>query len=185
MRLSLMLLVPALAFNTSAAHAQSDSMEVPGSVLEFGGRVSHQQLPPQSFLGQASGVSVRENANEIRIELAADVLFDFDKADIRPSAAQALHQAADLIRTHGTSPVCVEGYTDSKGTPDYNQRLSERRANSVHLWLKQKEHLTLLGFMTIGYGASRPVAPNSNPDGSDDPAGRQRNRRVELVLQKR
>jgi outer membrane protein OmpA-like peptidoglycan-associated protein len=55
----------------------------------------------------------------------------------------------------------------------------------VRLWLAQKEHLTSVRFVTAGYGASRPVAPNSNPDGSDDPAGRQRNRRVELVLLKR
>lgn len=180
-----MLLVPALAFNATAANAQSDSMGVPGSVLEFGGGTLDQQLARQSFAGQASGFSVRDNAHETRIALEADVLFDFDKADIRPSAAQALHQAANLIRTHGTSPVRVEGYTDSKGTADYNQRLSERRANSVRLWLAQSEHLTSVAFMTIGYGASRPIAPNSNPDGSDNPAGRHRNRRVELVLQKR
>ena len=169
-----MLLLSALAFHDPAAHAQSDGIEVPGSVLEFGGRVGDQQMTTQSFIGQAPGISVKENAHEIRIELEADVLFDFDKAEIRPSAAQALHQAADLIRTHGTSPVRVEGYTDSKGTADYNQRLSERRANSVRLWLAQKEHLVSVGFVTAGYGASRPVAPNSNPDGSDDPAGRQR-----------
>jgi outer membrane protein OmpA-like peptidoglycan-associated protein len=180
-----MLLLPALASNAPAAHAQSDSIGVPGSVLEFGGKALDQPLATQSFAGQASSISVRESAHEIRIELEADILFDFDKADIRPSAAQALRQAADLIRTHGTSPVRVEGYTDSKGTADYNRRLSERRANSVRLWLAQKEHLTSVGFMTIGYGASRPVVPNSHPDGSDDPAGRQRNRRVELVLQKR
>ena len=179
------LLLSALAFNTPAAHAQSSSVELPGSVLEFGGRAFDQQLATQSFIGQASGISVKENAHEIRIELEADVLFDFDKADIRPSAAQALHQVASLIRTHGTGPVRVEGHTDSRGTADYNQRLSERRANSVGLWLAQKEHLTSLGFTTTGYGARRPVAPNSNPDGSDDPAGRQRNRRVELVLLKR
>jgi outer membrane protein OmpA-like peptidoglycan-associated protein len=180
-----MLLLSALAFNTPAAHAQSSSADLPGSVLDFGGRVVDQQLATQSFIGQAPGIRVRENAHEIRIELEADVLFDFDQADIRPSAAQALHQAAKLIRTHRTSPVRVEGYTDSKGNADYNQRLSERRANAVRIWLAQREHLTSVGFVTAGYGASRPVAPNSNPDGSDDPAGRQRNRRVELVLLKR
>src|ERR1700750_533093 len=141
------LLLSALAFNTPAAHAQSSGVDLPGSVLEFGGRVVDQQLATQSFIGQASGISVKENAHEIRIELEADVLFDFDKADIRPSAAQALHQVASLIRTHGTGPVRVEGHTDSRGTADYNQRLSERRANAVRLWLAQKEHLTSVGFI--------------------------------------
>ena len=90
-----MLLLTALSFNTPAAHAQSGSVEIPGSTLGFGGGVADQQLTRQSFVDQPSGISVRENAYEIRIELEADVLFDFDKADIRPSAARALHQAAN------------------------------------------------------------------------------------------
>src|SRR5690348_6421001 len=158
-----MLLLAAMAFDTPAAHAQSGSAGIPGSALDFGGGIVGQQLTRQSFVDQASGISVKENAHEIRIELEADVLFDFDKADIRPSAAQALHQVASLIRTHGIGPVRVEGHTDSRGTADYNQRLSERRADAVRLWLAQKEHLTSVGFTTTGYGASRPVAPNSNP----------------------
>jgi outer membrane protein OmpA-like peptidoglycan-associated protein len=60
-------------------------MGVPGSVLEFGGETLDQQLATQSFAGQASGFSVRDNAHETRITLEADVLFEFDQADIRPS----------------------------------------------------------------------------------------------------
>ena len=74
-----MLLLSALAFNTPAAHAQSSSADLPGSVLDFGGRVVDQQLATQSFIGQAPGIRVRENAHEIRIELEADVLFDLIK----------------------------------------------------------------------------------------------------------
>jgi hypothetical protein len=73
-----MLLLPSLAFNAPGANAQSDSMGVPGSVLEFGGETLDQQLATQSFAGQASGFSVRDNAHETRITLEADVLFDFD-----------------------------------------------------------------------------------------------------------
>src|SRR5690349_14189799 len=152
----MLLLLAAMAFDTPAAHAQSGSVEIPGSTLGFGGGVVDQQITRQPFVDQASGISVKENAYEIRIELEADILFDFDKADIRPSAARALHQAANLIRIHGTSPVRVEGHTDSKGSADYNQRLSEHRANSVRLWLAQEEHLIRVRFMTTGYGASRP-----------------------------
>ena len=181
MRLSPTLL-PTLALSVSVAHAQPDSVKFPSSVLEF--PVVDLKFGAASLTGQASDLRVQETAAEIRVELSADVLFDFDKADIRPTAAQALHQAADLIRAHSTGFVRVEGHTDSKGNADYNQRLSERRANSVRLWLAQREHLTSVVFVTAGYGARRPVAPNSAPDGSDDPAGRQRNRRVELVLRK-
>jgi len=71
-----MLLLAAMAFDTPAAHAQSGSAGIPGSALDFGGGIVGQQLTRQSFVDQASGISVRENAYEIRIELEADVLFD-------------------------------------------------------------------------------------------------------------
>jgi len=170
-----MLLLSALAFNTPAAHAQSSSADLPGSVLDFGGRVVDQQLATQSFIGQAPGIRVRENAHEIHIELEADVLFDFDQAVIRPSAAQALHQAAKLIRTHRTGPVRVEGYTDSKGNGDYNQRLSERRAHSVGAALMDFG-VDYDRIATSGRGEWEPIASN------DSEWGRARNRRVEIHL---
>jgi outer membrane protein OmpA-like peptidoglycan-associated protein len=141
-------------------------------------------LPGQSVSGSSTGFAVRESATEIRIELAADVLFDFDKATIRPSAEPALKHAAEIIRANGNGPVLVEGYTDAKGNAAYNQNLSERRAAAVKAWLVEREGLKSVTFETRGYGAQRPVAPNARPDGSDDPDGRQRNRRVELVVRK-
>ncbi len=127
---------------------------------------------------------VNETPQEMRLTLAADVLFDFDKATIRPDAAAALHQVAAIIREKSHGTVRIEGHTDAKGTAGYNQRLSERRAASVEGWLVDKEGFTPAGFATQGLGAARPVAPNRKPDGSDDPAGRQRNRRVELIISK-
>jgi outer membrane protein OmpA-like peptidoglycan-associated protein len=131
-------------------------------------------------------LAVKESATEVRIELAADVLFDFDKADIRPKAQEALKQVASLIRERGKlrSPVVIEGHTDGKGSDSYNQKLSDRRAAAVKTWLVQEEGLKDVSFRTQGFGAKRPVAPNTKPDGSDDPDGRQKNRRVEIVLRK-
>ena len=121
----------------------------------------------------------------IRINLSADVLFDFDKADIRQDAASALHQVADIVRDKGKGrAVRVEGHTDGKGSDAYNQKLSERRAQSVKQWLAQKEGLDGAKLAPQGFGARKPVAPNKKPDGSDDPEGRQKNRRVEIVLAK-
>ncbi len=134
--------------------------------------------------GKVQDLQVKEIGQEIHIELAADVLFDFDKADIRPSAQSALHQAAEIIRQHAKSTVRIEGHTDSKGNDAYNQKLSERRANSVKTWLTDKEGLGNVQFATQGFGAKRPVAPNKKPDGSDDPEGRQKNRRVEIIARK-
>lgn len=135
--------------------------------------------------GKVLDVRVKETQTEIRIELAADVLFDFDKAEIRPDAENALKQAAGIVREKAKRGVRVEGHTDSKGSDSYNQTLSERRASSVKDWLVQKEGLRNVRFSTAGFGAKNPVAPNTKPDGSDDPEGRQKNRRVEIVIVKK
>ena len=135
--------------------------------------------------GKVLDLQVKETETEIRIELAADVLFDFDKADIRPDARNALKQAGDIVRDKAKGTVRVEGHTDGKGADSYNQKLSERRANSVKDWLVKKEGLKNVRFTSAGFGAKKPVAPNNKPDGSDDPEGRQKNRRVEIVVGKK
>ena len=134
--------------------------------------------------GKVQDLQVKETGQEIRIELAADVLFDFDKADLRPTAQKTLHQAAGIIQNKAKGAIRIEGHTDSKGNDAYNQKLSERRAASVKAWFIDKEGLGKLQFTTQGFGAKKPVASNTKPDGSDDPDGRQKNRRVEIILKK-
>jgi len=134
--------------------------------------------------GKVQNLKMKETALEVRIELAADVLFDFDKYDILPKAQEALKQAAEVIRERAKGVVHIEGHTDSKGTDTYNQKLSERRVNAVRDWLVNQEGLKNVKFETRGFGAKKPVAPNAKPDGSDDPEGRQKNRRVEIIVKK-
>ena len=135
--------------------------------------------------GKTQDLQVKETAAEIRIELAADVLFDFDKATIKPEAATALHNVAEIIKEKGKGrSVRIDGHTDRKGSDAYNQKLSERRAASVKQWLSKKEGLGQVKMTTQGFGATKPIAPNTKPDGSDNPDGRQKNRRVEIVIQK-
>jgi outer membrane protein OmpA-like peptidoglycan-associated protein len=129
-------------------------------------------------------LTVQESPKELRLYLAADVLFDFDKSTIRPDAVQAMNQAAAIIRVKSKGMVRVEGHTDSKGVASYNVRLSEQRAESVKAWLVSKGTLNAATLVTQGFGSANPVVPNTKPDGSDDPAGRQRNRRVEIVISK-
>jgi outer membrane protein OmpA-like peptidoglycan-associated protein len=128
-------------------------------------------------------LTVQDAPKKMRLFLAADVLFDFDKSTIRPDAAKTLHQVAAIIRAKSKGVVQVEGYTDSKGNAAYNARLSEQRAIAVKEWLASKEALNAQ-MTTQGFGAANPVVPNTKPDGTDDPAGRQRNRRVEIVISK-
>jgi outer membrane protein OmpA-like peptidoglycan-associated protein len=134
--------------------------------------------------GKIEDLKVKETGQEIRIDLAADVLFDFDKADLRPAAQETLKKAADFIRQRAKGTVRIEGHTDSKGNDAYNQKLSELRAASVKAWFTDKEGLGKVQFATQGFGAKKPVASNTKPDGSDDPEGRQKNRRVEIVIKK-
>jgi outer membrane protein OmpA-like peptidoglycan-associated protein len=134
--------------------------------------------------GKVQDIQVKETGSEIRIELAADVLFDFDKADILPRAQSALKQAASVINEKARGTVRIEGHTDAKGNDAYNQKLSERRAAAVKSWLVAKEQVRGVTFATRGFGAKNPVAPNSNEDGSDNPGGRQKNRRVEIIISK-
>lgn len=130
-------------------------------------------------------LAIKETPTEVQIDLNADVLFDFDKADVLPKAEETLKKAADAIRERGPKgSVRVEGHTDAKGDDNYNMKLSLRRAESIRNWLVQKGGLSGVNFTTKGFGETQPVAPNANPDGSDNPAGRAKNRRVTIVMTK-
>jgi outer membrane protein OmpA-like peptidoglycan-associated protein len=136
------------------------------------------------FGGKIESLQVQETDVDVRVDLAADVLFAFDKADLLPKAEETLRQAAAFVkeRNHGGT-VRIEGHTDAKGSESYNQKLSLRRADSVKTWFTA-HGLAGMQFATAGYGATKPIAPNQKPDGSDDPDGRQKNRRVEIVIKK-
>jgi outer membrane protein OmpA-like peptidoglycan-associated protein len=123
-------------------------------------------------------LGAKETGLEVRVELPADVLFDFDKADIRPDAAQALHQLATLIRAYPKGTARLEGHTDSVGVAAYNRKLSDRRAAAVKKWLVEREQIDAKRLSTKGFGATRPVASNATDE------GRQKNRRVEVVINK-
>ena len=152
---------------------------------EHAGRILDLIFKVEDLAGKVESLQVRETETETRIELPADILFDFDKADIRASAAPALKQAAEIIRKGARGTVTVEGHTDAKGSAGYNQKLSQRRSASVQKWLVEREGLRGTRFQSKGFGAERPVAPNAKPNGADDPEGRQKNRRVEIVFGKK
>jgi OOP family OmpA-OmpF porin len=111
------------------------------------------------------------------------VNFDFDKATLRPDGVVILDEAIAILGRYPQLRVEVAGHTDSIGSDQYNQDLSERRARTVYDYLTGHgiDAGRLMG--PNGYGESRPIAPNTNPDGSDNPEGRARNRRSELNVQ--
>ena len=115
----------------------------------------------------------------ISIDLPADVLFDFDKSDLRADAAAPLNKAGELIKSYATAPLTVRGHTDAKGSDAYNDALSLRRAQAVARALHAQ---TGRQAAVQGLGKRQPVAPNTTPDGRDDPVGRQLNRRVQILI---
>ena len=132
---------------------------------------------------KAAGADIKETASEIKISLQGEILFDFDKYNLRPAAESTLTQVAKMIQSYPKARTLIEGYTDSKGSDSYNAKLSDRRAASVKSWLAQ-HGISGSSMQTRGWGAAKPVAPNKHPDGADDPEGRQKNRRVEITIKK-
>src|SRR5258708_24629594 len=132
-----------------------------------------------SQLQQAmTALNAAESDLEIRVNLPADVLFDFDKADIRPDAAKSLAFLATIIRANPKGRTRLEGHTDAVGNGQYNQALSERRAESVKTWLVTKEGLHAAKLVPQGWGKTKPGPP------TDTDANRQKNRRLEAIVEK-
>jgi outer membrane protein OmpA-like peptidoglycan-associated protein len=105
-----------------------------------------------------------------------DVLFDTGKATLKPGAYTTIDRLATVLKQDANRKVLIEGHTDNVGTDEYNQGLSERRAASVQAALFERG-VEASQISTVGKGETTPVA------GNDNPAGRQQNRRVELVFQ--
>jgi outer membrane protein OmpA-like peptidoglycan-associated protein len=119
-------------------------------------------------------LETRETARGLIVNLS-DVLFDVDKATLRPGAREKLARVTGILSAHPDLKIEIEGHTDSTGSEDYNQRLSERRAESVRGYMRE-QGIGQAVVATVGYGKRRPVATNETP------VGRQQNRRVELVV---
>src|SRR5579863_3904124 len=132
------------------------------------------QLRAQLLLQFNAILDTRDTARGLIVNMS-DVLFDTAKFSLRPAAREKLARVAGILSGHPGLRLQVEGYTDSVGGDDYNQQLSENRATSV------RHYLTGAGIPTAsvtskGFGKTEPVASN------DTAAGRQQNRRVELVV---
>jgi outer membrane protein OmpA-like peptidoglycan-associated protein len=123
---------------------------------------------------QGKLINVYRDARGTIISMS-DILFGFDKADITPDLKTSLAKIAGILTVYRDCKVIVEGHTDNVGAPEYNKGLSERRANNVKAFLIE-QGVTADRLSAAGYGEKRPVASNSTS------AGRQKNRRVDLVI---
>lgn len=112
----------------------------------------------------------------------ADVLFEFDEFELTDAATPTLERIADEILAAGDAEVSVEGHTDGVGSDDYNQQLSEDRAQAVATWLVEQGGVDADRITATGYGSSNPVADEQTSSGEDDPEGRALNRRVVISV---
>ena len=119
-------------------------------------------------------LETRETARGLIVSLS-DVLFDTASSNLKPGAREKLARVSGILVSHEGLRLEVEGHTDSVGTDQYNQQLSERRAQSVRAYLVE-QRIAAASIGAAGLGEGHPVATN------DTPAGRQQNRRVELVV---
>jgi outer membrane protein OmpA-like peptidoglycan-associated protein len=124
-----------------------------------------------------SGITVRGNEDYQVYGVEEKVLFDTDKATIKPSAAEALKQiSASITQRYAGKDVRVLGFADARGDKSYNRELSQQRAEAVKNYLITTDKLPADHLSTEAFGESQPVASNATP------AGRQENRRVEIAV---
>lgn len=122
-----------------------------------------------------------EGEEERVLTLAADVLFDYDEADLTSDADDVLDEAAEVLAEAEDETVSIDGYTDSHGEDSYNLELSLDRAQAVEEALDERLTDAGITFEVDGHGSADPVAPNE-VDGEDNPEGREENRRVEIRI---
>ena len=127
-------------------------------------------------------LEARETERGVVVNLP-DVLFEFGKANLTSGARDKTRDIAGVLTNQAQGRrVSIEGHTDSIGSDSANQALSERRADSVAAAL-ENEGVGRERIATKGYGKRYPVAPNRNSDGTDNPSGRTKNRRVEVIIE--
>ena len=143
-----------------------------------GGSIGYYQDKQEAALRaelEGTGVSVVRDGDNITLNMPGNVTFASDSSDLSPAFFDVLNSVGKVLAEFEQTVVEVAGHTDSTGSDSHNQRLSERRANSVSSYLSGQGVIDQR-LITLGMGEARPVADNSST------SGRQINRRVEITM---
>ena len=153
-----------------------------GTAIVNGSTISAKPVPKAGKVGTFPSIDAAKPVQSCGtvITLEDSVLFDFGSSELRGEASTTLTNLATVIKDSKAPKVQIQGHTDSVSDDAFNQKLSEQRAQAVSSALKSDG--VAADLEAVGYGETKPVAPNENPDGSDNPAGRRLNRRVEVFV---
>lgn len=158
--------------NTGATLIGAGIGAVAGAAV--GGYMDHQESILRQEL-QGTGVRVVRVGSDIQLVMPSDITFAVDSSDIKSPFYRALNSVALVLKKYNKTMVKIAGYTDSTGSPEHNQELSERRAQSVATYLAN-QGVNSGRFSVVGYGERYPIASNHTSE------GRAQNRRVEITI---
>jgi len=135
-----------------------------------------------STVGQTNYFTLTDTVFKVGDVYILDRLyFDFDKWTIRDESTIQMDSVVDFLKRNNGLTIEIGGHTDNRGRAEYSFKLTKKRAESVMEYLV-KNGIRKKRLSAVGYEASQPIAPNQFDDGSDNPEGRQLNRRVELKI---
>jgi len=164
-------------------NGKSDKGELVESAMDY-----DIELIVTDILGNIKKVTKRMSVDVLVIKTPyglkikiSNIEFEYNKARLRGNAFDILDKVTKILDKYSNYKVIIVGYTDSIGSEEYNLKLSERRAKAVYDYLVDNG-IDANRLTSLGKGEANPVAPNTNPDGSDNPEGRAKNRRVEFLL---
>ena len=183
MRLSRRAVVSALLLG---AHSAAFAQTVPGLSEQIAPHLVPPPAAPRQGLAQpnlGTGITIQETPRGTLMSVQGDVLFAFDSYQLRPSSREVLARVVAYIQERRPPQIAIEGNTDSVGSAAYNMALGANRARSVASFFVQSGLPGRL-FSVTSFGATHPVASNTNPDGSDNAEGRAHNRRVDIILER-
>jgi outer membrane protein OmpA-like peptidoglycan-associated protein len=164
--------------STSAGKTQPG---LPSSAPLGGNGASAGQLPGFAALAPSfkqADDALKNLPQPVLLRLPADVLFDFDSAQLKPAADPLLSQAVNFITKYPQADIHIDGYSDSIGKADYNQTLSEQRAQAVKTWLEERIPPSGYSFHSQGHGSTSFIVPATASIDQQQP-----NRRVEILIQ--
>ncbi|MGD9503573.1 MAG: OmpA family protein [Syntrophobacteraceae bacterium] len=141
----------------------------------FGRYMDNQEAALRQSMANVEAASVQRQQDTIMLTFKSDFLFSVGSANLSGGAYQEIDRVAQILNQYPQTNIVVEGHTDSTGSDAANQTLSERRASAVAQALASRG-VSAARIQTVGYGESRPIAPN------DTDSGRQMNRRVTVVI---